>query len=335
MARSATRSTCAIPVVNNAYLGYYVAAEVETVWFHATRVLRSERLAGGGARLIAATNDPLGHRLEVTITPGGAGDRDASSRGSSPAPVRSPGSATLVGRRVRGRCRASATSASASARTRSTRAAGACSTGPEEGPFSSGDAEEFLRQRLPDFTFPTGPTATNFPIPWLVSTRGLGFLIDQPERSAFNLRNNGRADSWQAETETSRFRFSVFAGPSPAAVLKRYSDSVGRQPKPLPWVFGPWFQPTAERRPFELTDRFRREDVPVSVAQTYTHYLPCGAQSGRDGAERERAAGYHARGLKVTTYFNPHVCTSYSPIYDEARQNGWLVQERRRPPLPA
>ena len=32
-----------LPVVNNAFLGYYVAAEVETLWFHATRVVESHR----------------------------------------------------------------------------------------------------------------------------------------------------------------------------------------------------------------------------------------------------------------------------------------------------
>ncbi len=34
-----------VPVVNNAFLGYYVAAEVETLWFHATR---GDRVPPGG-----------------------------------------------------------------------------------------------------------------------------------------------------------------------------------------------------------------------------------------------------------------------------------------------
>src|SRR3954468_21052541 len=49
------------PVVNNAYFGYYVAAEAESVWFHATRV-RSARQQGDALVVIADTNDPLGHR---------------------------------------------------------------------------------------------------------------------------------------------------------------------------------------------------------------------------------------------------------------------------------
>jgi sulfoquinovosidase len=197
----------------------------------------------------------------------------------------------------------------------------------EEGPFSSGVGEDLLRDLIPEFTFPTGPTATNFPIPWMLSSRGLGFLIDQTHRSRFRLASD-RGDAWQAEAETSRFSFTAFAGPTPAAALRRYSDYAGRQPKPAPWIFGPWFQPTLETKPYELADRFRDEDVPVTVAQTYTHYLPCGAHVGNEEAEANRVKGYHERGYKITTYFNPHICTSYSPVYDQAAASGLLVKNQ-------
>jgi len=38
---------------------------------------------------------------------------------------------------------------------------------------------------------------------------------------------------------------------------------------------------------------------------------------GRD-AERARTAAIHDRGLAVTTYFNPMICTSYQPVYGQA-----------------
>src|SRR4029077_1394613 len=65
-------------------------------------------------------------------------------------------------------------------------------------------------------------------------------------------------------------RSRVFAGPRAADVLGRFTRAVGRQPRPAaPWVFGPWYQGPALQ---ELRDA----DVPVSVSQTYLHYLPCG-----------------------------------------------------------
>ena len=312
-----------VPVINNAYLGYYQAAEAQTVWFHAARVLAA-RQVGDALVLDVATNDPLGHRLEVTLRPAGEGVINTTSR-------MAPGSGPLAGQ-------ASVAGASFTAAPSErylgfgSRSNAVDQTGnrvfnwAEEGPFSSGRGEEVARPLLPDFTFPTGPTATNFPIPWLVSTRGLGFLIDQTHRSTFNLLNE-RGDAWQAEAESSSFSFTVFAGPGPAEVVRRYSGYAGRQPVPRAWFFGPWVQ---FHDPWP--ERFRQNDVPATVAQTYTHYLPCGQHVGKQAAERERVQRHHRLGYKITTYFNPHVCTSYSAVYDDAARQGLFVKNRQGEP---
>lgn len=311
-----------IPVVNNAFLGYYIGVEVDTLWFHATRVAE-ERREGRALVLLAETNDPLGHRMEIRLEPKAPGVITTSARvvpGSGPlasfARVAGAGFEAAPGERYLGF---------------GERSNAADQTGrevfswAEEGPFSSGAAEDLLRPLLPEFTFPTGPAATNLPIPWTVTTRGFGVLIDQPHRSTFHLASD-RKDAWRLEAEAGHLDFTVFAGPTPAKALRRYSEYAGRQPKPAPWFFGPWFQPTLEGRPFELADRFRKEDVPVSVVQTYTHYLPCGDHRGREQQERERIRGYHSRGYRITTYFNPHVCTDYGEAYGEAAARGFFIR---------
>jgi alpha-glucosidase (family GH31 glycosyl hydrolase) len=65
--------------------------------------------------------------------------------------------------------------------------------------------------------------------------------------------------------------------------------------------------------------------VPLSVAQTYTHYLPCEDQRGREQAERDRVSRFHREGLAVTTYFNPMICTDHTR-YGEAAASGALVR---------
>jgi alpha-glucosidase (family GH31 glycosyl hydrolase) len=309
-----------VPVLNNAILGYYQALESETAWFQATRVLSSRR-DGEALVLELGTNDPLGHTLELKLAPAGEGGITASSRiatGPFPEMASVSGAAfrAVDGERYLGFGeRSNAVD----------QTGGSVFSWAEEGPFSSGNYEDELRPLLPDFTFPTGPTASNFPMPWLVSTRGFGLLIDQSERSTFDLARE-RPDAWRAQAESARFRVTVFAGPRPADTVRRYSAYAGRQPPASPWFFGPWFQPTEEKRPYELAERFRAEDVPVTVAQTYTHYLPCGDHRGREQTERERIARYHELGFKITTYFNPHVCTSYEPVYSEAAEEGLLVK---------
>ena len=55
-----------IPVVNNAFLGYYPPPTVPTPWFHGVRLVEARRTPAG-VELIAATDDPLGHRLQVLL----------------------------------------------------------------------------------------------------------------------------------------------------------------------------------------------------------------------------------------------------------------------------
>ncbi len=225
-----------VPVVNNAYLGYYAAAEVETIWFHAERVISARRAGDGSLLLELATNDPLGHKLALSIEPGADGVASLEQRMVS-------GSGPLAGR--------ASVSGMAFRRTGGERFLGlgersnaVDQTGnevfnwAEEGPFSSGRGEPLLRPLIPEFTFPTGPSATNFPIPWTITSDGFGLLIDQPERSTFRFASD-RSDAWHAEAESAHFKATVFAGPTPERVLRRYSDFAGRQPEPATWFLDP------------------------------------------------------------------------------------------------
>ena len=89
------------------------------------------------------------------------------------------------------------------------------------------------------------------------------------------------------------------------------APSAANRPRPAPYVFGPWYQPQGDDEQAVLAGMQRR-DVPLSLAQTYTHYLPCEAQLGKRDAERARAAFFHGSGLAITTYFNPMICTTHT-----------------------
>ena len=186
------------------------------------------------------------------------------------------------------------------------------------------------------------PESTYYPIPWLLSTAGYGVLADDPQTSYFRLADG---ESWSVEvaaapenelgappaTITRPVRFRFFAGPTPAGALRRFTEATGRQPKPAaPWVLGPWYQ-ADDSESAELA-LLREADAPLSVLQTYTHYLPCGDQVGNDAAEAERIAGAHNAGVAITTYFNPMICTSYQPAYDRAAAAGALTRRRRGEP---
>jgi sulfoquinovosidase len=190
-----------------------------------------------------------------------------------------------------------------------------------EGPYQEVE-RPFLHGFIPPAGYHPRDDATYFPIPWLLSTRGIGVLVTNDETSVFRLATD-RPDAWSVEAAAPTLGLRVVAGPEPASVVRRFSALVGRQPPiEAPFFLGPWWQPKGDEASNIAT--LKAASAIGSVAQTYTHYLPCGDQV--EQRERERTERFHAAGLAVTTYFNPMICTQYTRAYEEARQRGVLTR---------
>jgi alpha-glucosidase (family GH31 glycosyl hydrolase) len=204
-----------------------------------------------------------------------------------------------------------------------------------DGPFLERD-RPLAGAVVPDWAEVDRPDATYYPIPWLLSSRGYGVLVDNDETSRFRLDRGGR---WTAEAEAERLALRVFAGPRPADALARFTAATGRQPAPpAAWVYGPWVQ-TGQPNVVPLEDEqrifrtLREADAPVSAAETHMRFLPCGVHRFNEAYERERTVRLHAFGLAQLTYFSPHLCTSYQPLFDEATAAGALQRGADGRPL--
>ena len=303
-------------------------------WQHATRVQSSERV-GGRYRAVLETTDPL-HTIALELRPAGGGAIALDARVLGPAAgleAVGMGFSAKAGERYTGFGERSDEIDQRGDIVENYVADGPYQT--EEYPFLQGFVPPWaLRDDRED--------ATYFPVPWLLSSRGYGVLVDNPETSRFRLSSE-RADAWSVEVVRApdgeagaelapapdRLRLRFFAGPVPAAALRRMTAATGRQPAAAaPWVYGAWYQ--ADDDEAAELQAFRDADVPVSVLQTYTHYLPCGDQQTE--AERARVAAAHAAGVAITTYFNPMVCTNYSDAYEPAVAAGALTKTRAGTP---
>jgi len=279
-----------------------------TIWRHATQVL-TDRRRGVTYAATLATNDPAGRRIEVRIAPDAAGVIGLSAAVTGPAlsAVNATGIAfhAAAGERFLG----------FGERSNAVDQRGnTVENYVAEGPYKPAE-NSFIGAFVPPPGFHPRPDATYYPVPWLLSTRGYGALVDNDEASYFRLGSD-RSDAWSVEAEAASLRMRFFAGPRPADVLRRFSARLGRQPPPAaPWYFGPWFQPRGDED--ANVAQLRSADAPASVAQTYTHYLPCGDQV--TASERSRTADFHAAGLAVTTYFNPMICVDYKRVYGRAQ----------------
>jgi alpha-glucosidase (family GH31 glycosyl hydrolase) len=176
---------------------------------------------------------------------------------------------------------------------------------------------------LPDWGTRSRQDSTYFPIPWLLSSRGYGVLIDNDEMSYHRVGSES-AGAWSMEVETTELRFRVFGGPTPVEALGRYTEAVGRQPDDYaPWFFGPWLQAESD----DQIEEAQLADVPTSLNATYLHYLPCGSQQGREEEQEIKTAANHDMGVAIHTYFNPMICVSYEPAFSESEAQGALLKD--------
>jgi alpha-glucosidase (family GH31 glycosyl hydrolase) len=197
-----------------------------------------------------------------------------------------------------------------------------------EGAYQQGE-RQILTAFVPPWSIRQRDDATYFPMPWLVSTRGVGVLLDNTETSRFHLADQ-RPDAWSAEVDAAELRLRVFAGDDVAAVVRRLTERIGRQPQPAaPWFFGPWFQTGQPNQVPEERDYLKLlqdADAPVSAAETHMRYLPCGAHTTRREAEKERTAYFHSRGLATLTYFQEKICATYGAGFEAARERDALIE---------
>ena len=197
-----------------------------------------------------------------------------------------------------------------------------------EGAYQQGE-RQIITAFVPPWSIHFRDDATYFPMPWLLSTRGFGVLLDNTETSRFHLADE-RPDAWSAEVDAAQLRLRVFAGPRPADVVRRLTERIGRQPQPAaPWFFGPWFQtgqPNEVPQERDYLKLLQDADAPVSAAETHMRYLPCGQHADRRQQERDRTAYFHSRGLATLTYFQEKICASYSSAFDAARERDALIR---------
>jgi alpha-glucosidase len=123
-----------------------------------------------------------------------------------------------------------------------------------------------------------GDDPIHLSIPTLVALRegrAYGFLFDNPGRARFDL-GQARPDRLRYEADSGELCAYFFAGPTPAAVLERYTELTGRMPLPPRWMLGyhqsRWsYYPEEEVR--SLAAEFRRRRIPCDVLHLDIHYM--------------------------------------------------------------
>ncbi len=120
-------------------------------------------------------------------------------------------------------------------------------------------------------------TNTEIAIPFVLSSRGYGFLWNNPAIGRVELAEN--FTRWVAEA-TRLLDYYVIAGNSPSEILEHYVSATGRPPLLPEWALGFWQSKLRYRTQAELLEvarEYKRRNLPISViVADYFHWTMMG-----------------------------------------------------------
>ncbi len=171
-------------------------------------------------------------------------------------------------------------------------------------------------------------------IPFLMSTRGYGLLLDTGARITWEL-GNVSCQSYTIVAETAALDAYVIYGPTPAEILERYTALTGRAPVPPKWTFGLWVSSCGSYRDQaamqRLVDGLDEHDLPADVVHvdpwwmTWRKYCDFTWDRGAFPDVEGFIADLHARGLHLCLWEHPYISVE-SDLFEIGKREGYFVK---------
>jgi alpha-glucosidase (family GH31 glycosyl hydrolase) len=286
--------------------------------YSARRVVAARRL-GRGVVMTVSTDDPSGRRLLVTISPAGAGliRVAAIARPSAGVAIMSDSFASSTDEAFHG-------------------FGGPHNAIDQHGNvIASFDEEENVvglgTPGTPSsILFPNGPTAVFYAQAQFISSRGYGFLLDQPQLARFRL-DSDRPRAWSVAVSAPSLNYIVAPG-SPKPAIADLTAVTGRQPTPPAWALGPTLDRLVKNRGQTRSDY--EANLRADIANIDRYHLPLKAyriegwgfrNPNNDGLVlyHPRVLGFalqskiiaelHARHIHPLAYLRPFVTPGSAP----------------------
>lgn len=182
----------------------------------------------------------------------------------------------------------------------------------------------------------------NFRVPFYLSTRGYGLLLNDNSCSSFDL-GESNININEIAVWDQKLSFTLYTGSTPAEIIKNYTEDAGRIFRvPEPWVFGVWVL-TKNRNIFQTeTDRsnqvaqtLRNDSIPCSAlwhhywSEKINNILGTGMKWDLDVANYPNYStlinSHHAKGFKVLHYYWPYIFNN-DYDYNYGNTNGYFMK---------
>jgi alpha-D-xyloside xylohydrolase len=173
-------------------------------------------------------------------------------------------------------------------------------------------------------------------VPFMVSSRGYGFLWNSPAVGRVELADNGTR--WVADSAR-QIDYWVTAGDKPAELLSHYADATGHSPEFPSWASGFWQSKLRYRTQEELLEvarEYRRRGVPVAViVSDFFHWEHLGDWSFYPGEWPDPPAmvdELESMGTKLMVSVWPSVSQA-SRNYGPMLESGFFISSEESPPV--
>ncbi len=172
-------------------------------------------------------------------------------------------------------------------------------------------------------------------IPFYLTNRGYGVFINHPEKVSLEVASE-KVERVQFSVPGEVLEYFLIYGPSPKAVLQRYTALTGRPALPPAWSFGLWLTTSFTTDYDEETvtgfiDGMGERDLPLHVFHFDCFWMRAfhWCDFTWDPAVFPDPAGMlqrlKARGLKICVWINPYIAQQ-SALFDEGMEKGYLVK---------
>ncbi len=177
---------------------------------------------------------------------------------------------------------------------------------------------------------------TEISIPFMLSSRGYGFLWNNPAVGRVELAANGTL--WLAEASR-QIDYWITAGDKPAEIMEAYARATG-YPPPFPdWAAGFWqskLRYATQQELLNIAREYRQRGLPLSVIVIDGGHWSKMGEWRFDPAYWPDPAGMardlESLGIKVMVSVWPMI-GFMSSNFEEMKKRGYLVQTRRGVPL--
>ena len=172
-------------------------------------------------------------------------------------------------------------------------------------------------------------------LPFYISSEGYGVFVNHTGRVSFEVGSE-TVSQVQFSVAGEHVEYLYIFGPTPKAILEKYTALTGRPKLPPAWSFGLWLSTSFVTDYDEATvtgfiQEMRRRDIPLSVFHFDCFWMREYQWCDFEWDPRvfpEPAAMLRrlkAEGLRISLWINPYIGQA-SPLFEEAKAAGYFIK---------